>query len=274
MYAVKPNFMFVAKSMMKGYPFKVLTIALLGSIFLFAHALRLCERPINRLDPNMDFGKFKNAIWNVLVTMTTVGYGDFYARTDFGRIVAFLVCIWGVFVVSLMVVTLTNVLNMGALELKAYSVIERLEMKHTMRTAAREVVDQALRMTVRSRRGQRIPKEMVGDLRKKINEFKSVNRHYKSMLDEATNISEDMARQFDFLHDEIRSSVEQQTAIAGSTDKISERMDKMSRVIEDEANMKKNAPPPPPSAPVEPVPMAASTPNIKSAQSNGSKNKK
>jgi potassium intermediate/small conductance calcium-activated channel subfamily N protein 2 len=48
--------------------------------------------------------------------MTTVGYGDFYARTDLGRLVIFIVCIFGVFVVSMMVVTLTNSLITTSLE--------------------------------------------------------------------------------------------------------------------------------------------------------------
>jgi len=57
--------------------------------------------------------------------MTTVGYGDFYARTHFGRIISFLCCIWGVFVVSLMVVTLNNVLSMSSAEEKVRFTFQR-----------------------------------------------------------------------------------------------------------------------------------------------------
>ena len=44
--------------------------------------------------------------------MTTVGYGDMYPVTIFGRAFGFIVCMWGVLVISLMVVTLSNMLEL------------------------------------------------------------------------------------------------------------------------------------------------------------------
>lgn len=72
------------------------------------------------LNPGSDDGKatgndisdFRNAIWLTFITMTTVGYGDFYPRTSFGRVVDVILVIWGTFIVSLMIVVLTNTLNM------------------------------------------------------------------------------------------------------------------------------------------------------------------
>lgn len=59
-----------------------------------------------------DLENFANALWLTIITMTTVGYGDFYPRTLFGRIIDVFLIIWGIFIVSLMVVVLTNTLNM------------------------------------------------------------------------------------------------------------------------------------------------------------------
>lgn len=58
--------------------------------------------------------------------MTTVGYGDFYPRTIFGRCVDLLLVVWGTFIVSLMVVVLTNTLNMDQSEKRALIVLNRL----------------------------------------------------------------------------------------------------------------------------------------------------
>jgi len=59
-----------------------------------------------------DISDFSNALWLTIITMTTVGYGDYYPRTTFGRVIDVILVVWGTFIVSLMVVVLTNTLNM------------------------------------------------------------------------------------------------------------------------------------------------------------------
>jgi len=43
--------------------------------------------------------------------MATVGYGDYFPISNFGRIIGILACLWGVFIVSIFVVTLNNLLE-------------------------------------------------------------------------------------------------------------------------------------------------------------------
>ena len=68
-------------------------------------------------------------MWNVLITMTTVGYGDIYPKSTFGRIVGVLVCFWGVFIVSFFVVTLNNMLAFSLNEEKSFNLLLRLYYK-------------------------------------------------------------------------------------------------------------------------------------------------
>lgn len=49
----------------------------------------------------------------MVVTMATVGYGDFAPRTMPGRVLGFVICMYGVTSVSLMVLTLQNVLTLN-----------------------------------------------------------------------------------------------------------------------------------------------------------------
>jgi hypothetical protein len=68
--------------------------------------------------------------------MTTVGYGDVFPRTVFGRIVDALLIIWGSFIISMMVVALTNLLNLDKAESRALLLLRRLEAKKMLKEAA------------------------------------------------------------------------------------------------------------------------------------------
>lgn len=57
------------------------------------------------------FDSMENSIWNVIITMTTIGYGDFVPKTTLGRAIIVILTIWGAFVISIMVVVLNNALG-------------------------------------------------------------------------------------------------------------------------------------------------------------------
>ena len=61
--------------------------------------------------------------------MTTVGYGDYFPRTVPGRFIVFLTCIVGIFVVSGIVVALTDFLKLNPMESKVLNVIMRLQKR-------------------------------------------------------------------------------------------------------------------------------------------------
>lgn len=55
-----------------------------------------------------DYSYITNAIWLCVVTMTTVGFGDFYPRTYFGRITIIFASFCGSFIVAMIMVSLIN----------------------------------------------------------------------------------------------------------------------------------------------------------------------
>jgi hypothetical protein len=59
----------------------------------------------------------------MILTMTTVGYGDIFPVTTAGRITTIIACIWGMFVVSMIIVTLTNIIMLTKEEDAAYKLI-------------------------------------------------------------------------------------------------------------------------------------------------------
>jgi hypothetical protein len=58
----------------------------------------------------LNFSELKNGIWCIINTITTVGYGDYYASTNLGRFISIFTMMNGVFVVSIFVVTLSSLL--------------------------------------------------------------------------------------------------------------------------------------------------------------------
>lgn len=87
-----------------------------------------------------NFESIYTCIWNVIITLTTVGYGDFYPKTNCGRLVGILTAFWGVFFVSLFVVALTNILEFDTPERKAYTLLKRLEDKQNLKKYAARVL--------------------------------------------------------------------------------------------------------------------------------------
>lgn len=79
---------------------------------IFSYAIYLAERnlSIGTYEPHV-VNNFSNALWLILVTITTVGYGDYYPQTILGRLIIFVVAIWGTFIVSIMVVVVSNTLK-------------------------------------------------------------------------------------------------------------------------------------------------------------------
>ena len=68
-------------------------------------------------------------MWNMSITMTTIGYGDYAAFSYMGRLIAIFIAFWGIFYVSLFVVALNNMLNFSSPQKKAYMLLTRLNSK-------------------------------------------------------------------------------------------------------------------------------------------------
>ncbi len=65
------------------------------------------------------FDDYTTAIWGVIITMTTVGYGDVVAVSPFGRIISIINALWGAFVISLLVGSIASILTLSDAQKKA-----------------------------------------------------------------------------------------------------------------------------------------------------------
>jgi hypothetical protein len=55
--------------------------------------------------------------------MTTVGYGDVYAVSTYGRLISILNALWGAFIISLLVASIGRILELGENQKKAITEI-------------------------------------------------------------------------------------------------------------------------------------------------------
>lgn len=62
-------------------------------------------------------------MWNVLITTSTVGYGDVYAMSHCGRLIAVVAAFWGVFLNSLFIVSLNRSLDFNSSQTNAYKLL-------------------------------------------------------------------------------------------------------------------------------------------------------
>ena len=89
-----------------------------STIFILAYVLRIFELPYFRMQTeatglNSMMDSYFNALWLIVITLTTVGYGDISPCTFPGRCVAMISALWGAFLISLLVVTVSSIFDLN-----------------------------------------------------------------------------------------------------------------------------------------------------------------
>lgn len=117
--------------MMKNNPYIFLGLSIAFPLFFSGYTMRIFERPLEAA-PGEGFDLLSNNLWTIYITMMTIGYGDYYPKSNLGRLVGIIACFWGNFIVSVFVVTLTNLLKFQLGELKSYDILSKLRAKEML----------------------------------------------------------------------------------------------------------------------------------------------
>jgi hypothetical protein len=144
-YRVKSGLQFTVKAEMKKRPSVILTFLLLVSLSLLGFTLRTFEYGIisptsTALKGNNDLSYLANCFWLIIVTMTTVGYGDYFPRSHLGRFVGVIACIVGMLLLSLIVVSFSVITEFTQEEKKAFTKLKKLMAENNMENKAANVI--------------------------------------------------------------------------------------------------------------------------------------
>lgn len=124
--------------------------------------------------------------------MTTVGYGDFFAQSMPGMAVTLMIIFWGIFLVSMMVVTLTNSISLDAKESRAYNILFRLKTREVLKNKAAQILVAILRIVGMDKDYER--KRANPKFNK--TELKDIFREYDEQRGEARSMLEIYKMQF------------------------------------------------------------------------------
>ena len=132
-HKITPGFQFILKCEMKLRPFTSMVSLILFFLLLFGFMTRSLEYAATDVIDGLqgkkginDLANITNCIWLIVITITTVGFGDEYPRTDLGRIVVFFGCTFGMLGLGLTIASLSAGIEFTPVEKKAYLKLKKL----------------------------------------------------------------------------------------------------------------------------------------------------
>ena len=131
MMGKQSGYIFSFKCLLISKTLQTLIFITLLVCLTLSYMLKVIEGPVYKLSGNTDntnnYMQYINCFWNVLVTMTTVGYGDYYPISILGRFVGFIIALSGTVIVALNINFFQSTTELGDDEKRTLDFILRLE---------------------------------------------------------------------------------------------------------------------------------------------------
>lgn len=120
-YGFTSGVRFTFKCYFEVHPEKTVLIVFTSTIMILAYLMRIFELPFYRhswLNDSL-FDNYFYAIWLIVITITTVGYGDLAPHTIQGKCIAIVTALIGAFLISLLVLAVNSVFELNKNQQKA-----------------------------------------------------------------------------------------------------------------------------------------------------------
>lgn len=144
-YKVNADFKFAVKCLVKFFPLPTLFVMYSSNLFIGAYLVRIWER-LNVYQQNEELDNYSNCCWYIVNTISVIGYGDYVAKTFIGRLISCLILIIGVLENSILIVVLTNLFNFQGGQLKAFNMLNHIELKENLNLLTKKIFINSFRL--------------------------------------------------------------------------------------------------------------------------------
>ena len=175
-HGFETNIKYSLIALLKTKPFHVYTIFVVTMLFVFQQGIKVFEIALSEHVEERPLNSFFHVLWYCLITIFTVGYGDYFARTDGGRILVTMLSLIGSFLISLFLMSMYNFLARSSTELKQFNLLKRIELIEIKNKRAQKVIGDIFEMYKdedRNRNIRRDLNEMRPETRKFMGKIKS-----------------------------------------------------------------------------------------------------
>ena len=206
-YYVPMDLMFSIKCVLKNAPYKLGGGGQLVSVVIYGFSMQSYEQPFMYYS-GQGWDALISGFWCTIITMSTVGYGDFYPTTHVGRFIAIISMIWGQFLISLLLIAMVITASFSSQEEKAYTNIKISAFYNEM--AMQCLVCMQHWALGRLLRMGKIPKrfQKVGSIRaSRMTEIKLKLAINSFVLMRKTYVSQVMADDVDFMIDKLNTKI-------------------------------------------------------------------
>lgn len=196
-----------------------------------------------------DFRQIQNCLWNVLVTMTTVGYGDYFPITNFGRIVNVLTSIGGSCLISLLTLSLQNALTFTEYEAKAFRNREKELMREDIEKAAGKYFKASFKYLLARKMFREVRAKNIIDKKERMMTKKKMEqalyekietkRGFKDTIQLFRNIYE-IPTESDVLKSKMDEFQEELTLLNNETSELSHLLEDINQILKTESDDVKN----------------------------------